>query len=174
MLIDCSYFVDGPRHIQNATLGKVTPGKMPNANSAEVNATIEAYIRMFQRPFLKEAVGAPIAGTIISYLKHIEQDENEKRDVALDMVIEQLREPFANYVFFKILRDGNNQATMTGLVRLKCANDYVAPIRRQVSTWNDMVEMLADFSEWAKTTDCHVPGIATDSNLLTKINVLNL
>lgn len=174
MLIDCSYFIDGPRHIQNATLGKVTPGKMPNANSDEVNAAIMAYIRMLQLPFLKEALGAPIAETVISYLKLIEKDESEERDVALDMVIEQLREPFANYVFYKILRDGNSQATMTGLVRLKCANDYVAPIRRQVSTWNDMVEMLTGFSEWAKSSDCHIPGITTDSNLLTKINSLNL
>ncbi len=169
MLIDCSYFIDGPRHIQNATLGK-----MPNPNAEEVNASIKAYIRMFQRQFLKEAVGAPISERIISYLKLIKQDENEVRDVALDMVIEQLREPFANYVFYKILRDGNSQATMTGLVRLKCANDYVAPILRQVSTWNDMVDMLADFSGWAKSSDCHVPGIITNYNLLTKINALNL
>ena len=174
MLIDCSYFINGPRHIQNATLGKVAAGKMPNANSEEVNASIMAYIRMFQWPFLKEALGAPIATTVISYLKLIEQDEDEEREVALDMVIEQLREPFANYVFYKILRDGSSQATMTGLVRLKCANDYVAPIRRQVSTWNDMVEMMADFAKWARTSDCHVPGITTDSNLLTKINSLNL
>ena len=104
----------------------------------------------------------------------MDMDENEERDVDLDMVIEQLREPFANYVFYKILRDANSQATMTGLVRLKCANDYVAPIRRQVSTWNDMVDMIADFSVWAKSADCHVPGISAESNFLTKINALNL
>lgn len=172
MLIDCSYFVDGPRHIQNATLGN--SGRMPKANSEEVNAAIEAYIKMFQWPFLKEALGAPIASSVNSYLKLHEKHEGEKHDIDLDMVIEQLREPFANYVFYKILRDSNSQATMTGLVRLKCANDYVAPIRRQVSTWNDMVNMIADFSAWCKSSDCHVSGIVTDSNLLTKINVLNL
>lgn len=172
MLIDLSYFVDGPRHIQNATLG--IPGKMPNLNAEEVNAAIDTYIRQYQRPFLKGVVGAPVAGAIISYLKLIDMDENEERDVDLDMVIEQLREPFANYVFYKILRDANSQATMTGLVRLKCANDYVAPIRRQVSTWNDMVDMIADFSVWAKSADCHVPGISAESNFLTKINALNL
>lgn len=172
MLIDCSYFVDGPRHIQNATLGD--SGRMPKANSEEVNAAIEAYIKMFQWPFLKEALGAPIASSVNSYLKLHEKYEGEKHDADLDMVIEQLREPFANYVFYKILRDSNSQATMTGLVRLKCANDYVAPIRRQVSTWNDMVNMIADFSAWCKSSDCHVSGIVTDSNLLTKINVLNL
>lgn len=172
MLIDCSYFVDGPRHIQNATLGN--SGRMPKANSEEVNAAIEAYIKMFQWPFLKEALGAPIASSVNSYLKLHEKYEGEKHDIDLDMVIEQLREPFANYVFYKILRDSNSQATMTGLVRLKCANDYVAPIRRQVSTWNDMVNMIADFSAWCKSSDCHVSGIVTDSNLLTKINVLNL
>ena len=169
MLIDCSYFIDGPRHIQNATLGR-----MPNPNAEEVNAAIKTYIKMFQRPFLKEAVSAPIAGAIIAYLKLLDMDENEERDEALDMVIEQLKEPFANYVFYKILRDSNSQSTMTGLVRLKCANDYVAPIRRQVSIWNDMVDMMTDFSEWCKSSACHIPGIVTDSNLLTKINVLNL
>ena len=172
MLIDCSYFVDGPRHIQNASLGD--SGRMPKANSEEVNAAIEAYIKMFQWPFLKKALGAPIASSVDSYLKLHEKYEGEEHDVNLDMVIEQLREPFANYVFYKILRDSNSQATMTGLVRLKCANDYVAPIRRQVSTWNDMVNMIADFSAWCKSSDCHVSGIVTDSNLLTKINVLNL
>ncbi len=172
MLIDCSYFIDGPRHIQNATL--CTPGKMPNPNAEEVNAAIDAYIKQYQKPFLKGVVGAAVAGAIISYLKLMDIDENEKRDVDLDMVIEQLREPFANYVFYKILRDANSQATMTGLVRLKCANDYVAPIRRQVFAWNDMVDMIADFSVWARSTDCHVPGISTESNFLTKINALNL
>lgn len=172
MLIDCSYFIDGPRHIQNATL--CTPGKMPNPNAEEVNAAIDAYIKQYQKPFLKGVVGAPVAGAIISYLKLIDMDENEERDVDLDMVIEQLREPFSNYVFYKILRDANSQATMTGLVRLKCANDYVAPIRRQVFAWNDMVDMIADFSTWAKSTDCHVPGITTASNFLSKINALNL
>lgn len=172
MLIDCSYFIDGPRHIQNATLGDSR--RMPNANSDEVNAAIKAYIRMSQWPFLKEALGTPIASAVNSYLKLHDKYEGEDHDVDLDMVIEQLREPFANYVFYKILRDCNSQATMTGLVRLKCANDYVAPIRRQVSTWNDMVDMVADFSAWCQSSDCHVSGIVIDSNLLTKINVLNL
>lgn len=172
MLIDCSYFIDGPRHIQNATLGDSR--RMSNANSEEVNAAIKAYIRMFQWPFLKDALGTPIASAVNSYLKLHDKYEGEENDVDLDAVIERLREPFANYVFFKILRDSNNQATLTGLVRLKCANDYVAPIRRQVSTWNDMVDMIADFSAWSSSPDCHVSGIVTDSSLLTKINVLNL
>lgn len=168
MLIDCSYFTDGPRHIQNATLGT-----LPNPNAEEVNEGIKAYIRKYQRPFLKEAVGAPVAGAVLSYLKLIEKGE-EENDPDLDMVIEQLREPFADYVFYKILRDGNSQATMTGLVRLKCANEYVSPIRRQVSAWNDMADLLADFSAWSASDDCHILGIKTSENMLTRINSLNL
>lgn len=169
MLIDCSYFIDGPRHIQNATLGK---RHIPNSDS--VNMAIEAYIRMFQMPFLKESVGETIARAIMSYLSLKKEDEQGERDEAMEKMIEHLREPFANYVFYKILRDNNSQATITGLVRLKCANDYVAPIYRQVSTWNDMVEMMAAFSEWAKSSDCNISGITTSSNLLTRINSLNL
>ena len=169
MLIDCSYFTVGPRHIQNCTLGKV-----PNPNAEEVTATIKAYIAKYQQPFLTRAVGAPVAGAIISYLKLIEIEPDTEPQADLDMVIEQLREPFAEYVFFHILRDSNTQATMTGLVRLKCDNDYVAPIRRQVNTWNDMVDMIAGFAEWCKSSNCTMPGISTDPHLLTKINVLNL
>lgn len=169
MLIDCSYFIDGPRNIQNATLGK-----MPNPNAEEVNAAIKAYIKMFERPFLQGVLGSEVAKAVISYLRILEKDENVECDVDLEMILEQLREPFANYVFYKILRDSNSQATMTGLVRLKCANDYVSPIHRQVSTWNDMVDMLADFSKWAGSSDCMMPGVTTDTNFLTKINALNL
>lgn len=169
MLIDCSYFVDGPRHIQNATLGK-----LPKPNAEEVNAAIKAYIRMYQRPFLTAALGATGASVVMARLSEIEKNEAKESASDIDAVIEQIREPFANYVFYKILRDGNNQATMTGLVKLKCANEYVAPITRQVSTWNDMVDMMRTFSVWVDSPDCKVSGIAIDSNLLTKINTLNL
>lgn len=169
MLIDCSYFTCGPRHILNATLGK-----MPNPNAEEVNAEIKAYIKAFQWPFLKGVLGARAAAAVSSYLRGQDAEEGAQADASVDAVIERLREPFANYVFYKILRDSNTQATMTGLVRLKCANDHVAPIRRQVAAWNDMVEMLTDFSQWVKSSDCNVPDITTDSNFLTKINALNL
>ena len=53
-----------------------------------VNGAIEAYIRKFQKPFLKGVVGAPTAGAIMSYLKLIDMDEHEERDEALDMVLE--------------------------------------------------------------------------------------
>lgn len=169
MLIDCSYFTAGPRHIQNATLGR-----MPNPNGEEVNAAIKAYIFRYQRKFLNGVIGDSVAGTIISYLKEMDINADTEPQPDLDMVIEQLREPFADYVFYRILRDSNTQATMTGLVRLKCANDYVAPIRRQVSTWNGMVDMIADFTKWCKSSDCAISGIETASNFLTKINALNL
>ena len=168
MLIDCSYFVSGPRQIQNATLGK-----LPNVHAETVNEAIKTYIRMFQWPFLKGVLGSHCATILNKYLKQIENSD-EEHDEDLDMIIEQLNEPFANYVFYKILRDVNDQATMTGLVHLKCANEYVSPIRRQVSIWNDMVDMIEDFSVWCKSSECRLSDISTDSNFLTKINVLNL
>ena len=168
MLIDASYFTEWPRHIQNAQ------GPQMNINAQETKDAIMAYIRMFQWPFLKGVLGDRIGMDVTAYLKSIEKCLFDKKDAVMDQLIQRLKEPFANYVFYKILRDSNSQATMTGLVRLKCANDYVAPIRRQVSAWNDMVDMVADFSSWCKSSDCTVPGIITDSNFLTKINVLNL
>lgn len=168
MLIDVSYFTEGPRHIQNASLGK-----LPNADAEAVNATINAYIRCWQRYFLNRVLTIAYAGVVDSYLKLIDKDPNTEPEADADMVIEQLREPFANYVFYKILRDANTQSTVTGLVRLKCANEYVAPIRRQVSVWNDMVDMLRDFRVWA-SAEGYDSWLGNETDFLTKINPLNL
>ena len=109
----------------------------------------------------------------LDYIKSLAAEDAE-RDVDLDMVLEQLKEPFADYVFFKILRDSSSQATMTGLVRLKSANNYVAPIKRQVSTWNEMVEAIADFRDWCDSDECPFPDIETSDNFKSKINTFNL
>lgn len=168
MLIDVSYFTEGPRHIHNASLGN-----RPNPDSDAVNAAIMAYIRKWQFPFLSQALETGRAEKVNAYLDIIDSNGGAAPDDEIDRVIEKLKEPFANFVFFKMLRDSNTQATMTGLVRLKCANDYVAPIRRQVSAWNDMVDMMRRFHTW-----CNANGFAgwcgRGTNLTTKINALNL
>lgn len=168
MLIDVSYFTEGPRHIQNALRGR-----LPNADAEAVNAVIKAYIRQWQLPFLRGVFTAAKAFEVNSYLNAIDKDLCAEHDEEIDKVVEQLREPFANYVFFKMLRDANTQATVTGLVRLKCANECVAPIQRQVNTWNDMVGMIRDFREWAKAED-YASWLGKGDNLITKINTLNL
>lgn len=169
MLIDSSYFTEGPRHILNASAERT-----PNMNSDYVNEAIDGYIKHCQPTFLKGVVGVPLASAVTAYLKLLDKYPEEERDADLEAVVERLKEPFANYVFYHILSVGNTQATMTGLERLKCANQYIAPIRRQVSAWNDMVDMLTDFSEWSMSVECNVPGIITNADLLTKINIMNI
>ena len=58
-------------------------------------------------------------------------------------------------------------------MRLKCANENVSPIRRQVSAWNEMVDMIRDFREWAKENGFSA-WLGNDDSLVTKINTLNL
>lgn len=164
MLIDCSYFVTGPRAIQNATLGN---SLLPNPNAIEVNEAITAYIRHYQWRFLKGVLGLELAVEVANTLKAIETD-GESAPTAHDELIEQLKEPFADYVFFKILRSSNSQATITGLERLKSANSYVAPIQRQVTAWNEMVERLEEIA--ALSGGAIKPG----KNFITRINTLNL
>lgn len=168
MLADASYFTEGPRHIQNASRGR-----LPNADAEAVNTTIKAYIRHWQLPFLRGVFSAAKAVEVNSYLNALDNDLCAEHDEEIDNVVEQLREPFANYVFFKILRDANTQATVTGLVRLKCANEYVAPIQRQVNTWNDMVEMMRGYREWAQA-EGYASWLGKGDNLISKINTLNL
>ena len=167
MLIDCTYFTAGPRHILNATLGTIDP----NAN--EVCSAIEAYIAKLQKSLFIGARGKEVGKQALDYVKSLDAEDSE-RDIDLDMVLEQLKEPFADYVFFKILRDSSSQATMTGLVQRKSANTYVAPIKRQVSTWNEMVEAIADFTDWCESGECPFPDIETSDNFKSKINIFNL
>lgn len=171
MLIDCSYFTSGSRHILNASMG--TRDTMPNHNAIEVNKAIEAYIAELQEQFLALMLGKENGKNVGGYLTGLDEDEETEHNDAMDAVCEQLREAFADYVFFHILRDANTQSTITGLVRLKCANDYVAPIRRQVSVWNDMVNKNRMFVEWCQN-ECTLPDIVISSSMLTKINTLNL
>ena len=81
-------------------------------------------------------------------------EEKEEPQSGYAVLCEKLCEPFADYVFYHILRDANTQATITGLVRLECDNEYVAPFKRQVSTWNSMVKKNKLFVEWALSYDC--------------------
>lgn len=169
MLIDCSYFTTGPRHIQNASLGN--NALSPDGRAA--NAAIEAYIAEYQEPFLIDALGERLGNKVNAYLVCVDEGDkvaNEKYDV----VCERLKDAFADYVFFHIMRDSNTQQTMTGLVRLKCANEYVAPIARQVNIWNGMVNKNKRFAEWCASEDCPLGGISMSDELVTAINRFNL
>jgi len=172
MLIDCSYFAKGPRHILNATMG--TADEMPNPNAAEVNAAILAYIDEYQEQFLSEMLGHSIGNKVYNYLVCQEEDEKPPHVKSMEAVCERLREPFADYVFFHILRDINTQTTITGLVMLKCANAYVSPLSRQVNVWNAMVDKNRIFEGWCQSEDCQLKGITVSKNMTTKINILNI
>lgn len=171
MLIDCSYFTRGSRHILNATLGTES---ISNHNSVEVNEAIETYIGENQERFLRRMLGGSVGNRVNAYLVCIEDDEEPKRSETMDALCERLRESFADYVFFHILRDANTQSTITGLVRLKCANEYVAPLRRQVTVWNTMVERNRLFATWVASGECKVSGISVNEDMLCKINIFNL
>ena len=173
MLIDVSYFLAGPRHIANATLAE-----LPSQDSIAVNDTIVAYIKEFQPLFLSSMLGNKLSKEVTDYLELLEQENAEaekgsEEESKYESLCKLLREPFANYVFFYILRDANSQATIKGLVLLKCDNTYVSPIQRQVSTWNDMVKKNREFVKWASSKQCPFT-VSIDSNLLTPINTFNL
>lgn len=162
MLIDVSYFISGPRHILNASKAET-----PKQDSVAVNAHIEGYIKTYQMEFLREVLGEDSASVVANELNNVEVLPS------VTIVCDHLKEPFADYVFYHILRDANEQATSTGIVRLKSANEYVSPIRAQVSTWNTMVGKLNQFVAWAKSDECPL-DIQISAYMLKPINTLNL
>lgn len=169
MLIDVSYFVSGPRHIQNASTSKTA-----GADSLAVNGHIEAYIKELQSVFLEAMLGEKEAGYAMDYLDMADDEENEGTEPSkYEIVCDKLKEPFADYVLFNILRDASSQATITGNVRLKCANEYVSPIKAQVIAWNRMVDANVKFILWAREGNCPIP-LETQTNMLNRINQFNL
>lgn len=165
MLIDVSYFTAGPRQILNATLGKGT---------SKENAVIEQYIAEYQEEFLCRVLGQNVGEAMQSYLDKLDDDPEVETDSDFEAVCAKLRKPYADYVFFNILRDSGQTSTITGLVRLKVANQYVEPIIRQVTTWNRMANSLNLFAEWVDNGESPVSGIEIDPYMLESINRFNL
>ena len=164
MLIDVSYFTAGPRHILNAAVG---------TQSTEVNDAISNWIATLQPTFLHDMCGEEIGDELGEYLAQ-QEEGSFIPDERLDAVAERLKQSFADYVFFHIIRESSTQATITGAVRLKCANSYCSPLNRQVDAWNTMVDRNVKFAKWSQSDECEAKGIATHPHLLRKINRCNL
>lgn len=164
-LIDCSYFYVGPLQIMNAR-----PIDDLDNNAADVQATIIGYIERYQDEFLLKMVGKDVAHAVTLYLARREEDENYT-DKRAEELCEQLRPSFAHYVYFKLVGDVNQTMTITGLMKLKSANDNQPPRQRMVKVWNDMVQLNKQFIEWAETSDYDVYYYV---EMITPINQYNL
>lgn len=75
MLIDVSYFMSGPRHIEN-----VSVVEMPSPQSLAVNEVINGYIKAFQPEFLRNVVGVTLSQAITDYLELIEREKEDSSD----------------------------------------------------------------------------------------------
>ena len=85
MLIDVSYFMSGPRHIEN-----VSVAEMPSPQSLAVNEVINGYIKAFQPEFLRNVVGVTLSQAITDYLELIER---EKEDSQMKLIFQKRRKP---------------------------------------------------------------------------------
>lgn len=168
MLIDCSYFTAGPRHIQNVSLRE-----LPKPGGDTVNDAVEEYISLYQERYLCRVLGSTLGRRVNGYLLCKDEGDSVKSE-HYDEVCSWLREPFAYYVFFNFLRDYQTTASTAGVTQQKKADRHVAPIQRQVAAWNAMVDHHRDFAAWAASGDCPLGGIEVVTDMLTKINTLNL
>ena len=164
-LIDCSYFYVGPLQIMNAR-----PIDDLDNNAIAVQETITGYIERYQGEFLLKMVGKELSADVTAYLAERGEDENYT-DEAMEELCEKLRPSFAHYVYFKLVGDVNQTMTITGLMKLKSANDNQVPRQRMVKVWNDMVELNKQFVAWAEESDYDVFYYV---EMVTPINQFNL
>ena len=164
-LRDCSYFYVGPLQIMNAR-----PIDDLDNNAIAVQETITGYIERYQGEFLLKMVGKELSADVTAYLAERGEDENYT-DEAMEELCEKLRPSFAHYVYFKLVGDVNQTMTITGLMKLKSANDNQVPRQRMVKVWNDMVELNKQFVAWAEESDYDVFYYV---EMVTPINQFNL
>lgn len=164
-LIDCSYFYVGPLQIMNAR-----PIDDLDNNAIAVQETITGYIERYQGEFLLKMVGKELSADVTAYLAERGNDE-QHTDEAMEELCEKLRPSFAHYVYFKLVGDVNQTMTITGLMKLKSANDSQIPRQRMVKVWNDMVELNKQFVAWAEESDYDVFYYV---EMVTPINQFNL
>lgn len=164
-LIDCSYFYVGPLQIMNAR-----PIDDLDNNAIAVQETITGYIERYQGEFLLKMVGKELSADVTANLAERGKDENYT-DEAMEELCEKLRPSFAHYVYFKLVGDVNQTMTITGLMKLKSANDNQVPRQRMVKVWNDMVELNKQFVAWAEESDYDVFYYV---EMVTPINQFNL
>lgn len=164
-LIDCSYFYVGPLQIMNAR-----PIDDLDNNAIAVQETITGYIERYQGEFLLKMVGKELSADVTAYLAKRGEDE-EYTDERAETLCENLRPSFAHYVYFKLVGDVNQTMTITGLMKLKSANDNQVPRQRMVKVWNDMVELNKQFVAWAEESDYDVFYYI---EMVTPINQYNL
>ncbi|MDE5976540.1 MAG: hypothetical protein K2G69_08325 [Muribaculaceae bacterium] len=169
MLIDASFFTRSPRHILNSAMGT-----LPNPNAMEVRRAIEDYIASHQEEFLCSMLGNHAGSRLNAYLVCKDEDEKATTCESFEAVAEELRGSFADYVFFHILSIANEQAKITGLVRLKTPDAYVSPLNRQIDSWNRMVERNRRIVARWQTDGFPMSGIEVSNAMLVKINPLGI
>ena len=159
-LIDCKYFYVGPLQVQNAR-----PIDDLDANAQAVQESITAYIERYQSEYLEKMLGEELAQQVLSYF------DGESEDAAMESLCEKLRLSFAYYIYYKLVGDVNQTTTITGLMKLKSANEN-QPIRnRMTRVWNEMVDLHKKFLKWAEASSFNV---FYREEMVTYINQYNI
>lgn len=173
LLIDCTYFCKGERHIQNAPITTAPEDQ----NEIAVMDTIDGFIEDNQGFFFESMLGKTLATNLQSYLDSKWQAEEEgdefDEDEELEYIADGIAESFADYVFYKILRYTMSLSTTTGLVELKTANNYRNPADKQASIWNRMVSRNRKFFT-AAMEELADYTIYFSENMVTPINAINI
>lgn len=159
-LIDCKYFYVGPLQVQNAR-----PIDALDANAHAVQESITGYIERYQSEYLEKMLGEVLAQQALDYLA------SEQEDADMEGLCEKLRLSFAHYVYYKLVGDANQTMTITGLMKLKSANENQPIRQRMVKVWNEMVDLHKNFVKWAETSSFNV---FYREDMVTCINQFNL
>lgn len=166
-LINSTYFTKVPRRVETVTLGT-----LPDPNAKAVNEVIDGYIDSYEPEYLRNLLGEEGSGYVFRYLKDREEPGKDT-DEDLEKLLDFLREPCAEYVFFHFLSGTTTQATITGVTANNGGDPHVSPMLKQVQTWNRMVDRHRDLQSWLSKHP-RLSGFRIRCEMVEKINRFNL
>ena len=166
MIVDSTFFF-GPLRIEG--YGSAT--RTGDAIAEEM----QRYIALYECRYLRLLLGKELAAEFAAYLEQEDKEPEPRWEKLLSALVPvPCVSPIANYVFFYYVRRNQRSVTPLGVTETNSDNKVVSCDFLTVGAWNDMVDMNRDVACFLQGNAGDYPGLMTDDELLTKINVLSV
>lgn len=162
MIIDYTFFQDGLLQVEGAMALAA-----PSPTNEGIAHRIESFIEQYEPEYLCKLLGEKLYEDFLDNGDSALWEEF-KGMLVTDNGITKVS-PIANYVYFFLVRNGQDTATVNGV--RKDGENLVSPQRKMVWAWNDMVQRNRKLYKWLCM---NFRNVRTEQEMLETINEFNV
>lgn len=162
MIIDYTFFQDGLLQVEGAMALAA-----PSPTNEGIAHRIESFIEQYEPEYLCKLLGEELHEDFLDNGDSALWEEF-KGMLVTDNGITKVS-PIANYVYFFLVRNGQDTATVNGV--RKDGENLVSPQRKMVWAWNDMVQRNRKLYKWLCM---NFRNVQTEQEMLETINEFNV